>query len=162
MMVQPDWTPHPSENYRILPSLSTTPYFVVDFSCLNCFVKPFRFKMLMVSQVCLALHLRFWFVVLNHWHIPIFHRSHCFQAVQLGRTVLQFMVLSFHLNISLCVFTKMTKSMAQSLSQLGVKAFMYLNDWLIQVLDPHHSEVHRNLALDQSRLMGFLLNLIKS
>lgn len=54
---------------------SVTSSLVVDLHCLNCFIKPFKFWMLMVAQVQMVLQPEVWIVTLNlknaHWHISI-------------------------------------------------------------------------------------------
>lgn len=58
----------PDRNLTIL-------HLVVDLSCLNHFVDPYQFPMLMVAYVHLALHPSAWFATLNlesaYWHVPI-------------------------------------------------------------------------------------------
>lgn len=70
----------------------------------------------MVSHVCLALCLGSWFMVLDlanvNWHVPFDPRYCHFVTVQLGKIILQFMVLLFDLNTAPCIFIKMTKPLA--------------------------------------------------
>lgn len=96
----------PSWPYTIPKWDSSTPCLVADLSHLNRFADPIWFQMLI-----LALHPGTWFMALDlenaYWHITTAPRCHCFLAIQLGPTVLQFTEFPFHLNITPQVFTRM-------------------------------------------------------
>lgn len=59
---------------------------LVDLSCLNCFIHPSWFRILMNAQVGA------WFITLSlgnaYWNFPIDIRYRCFLAIQMGETVL--------------------------------------------------------------------------
>lgn len=97
-----------------------------------------------------------------YWHIPTDPRFHLFLDVQLGRTVLHFMVLPFGLNIVQQGFTTMMKSIALALSHLGIKIPRYFDDWLIETLDCLQCKVHMILSLQLRYHRGLLFNLAKS
>lgn len=126
--------------------------------------------MLTIAYVHLVLCLGSWFVVLdleNSYSTNTFPnqsinpRYHPFLADQLGRTSLWFMVLPNDLNIAPWVFMKMMKPVMQALAHWGIKVLMYLDSWLIQVLNHQQCEVHKDLTLQLSHQMKLLLNLTK-
>lgn len=109
------------------------PRLVVNFSRLNQLISPYRFWMLIVTQVHLALSPGVWLTTLDlenaYWHIPIAKRFRKFLAVQVLYQTLQFTVLLFGLNLAPRVFTKMMLRVSTELSRRYVNSLMYLDDY---------------------------------
>lgn len=93
--------------------VSSMPQLMMDLSCLNEFIEPFQFHMLIFCQVCLTLQLEACFATLDleraYWHIPFSPRYWQRLAIQWGDCIFQFTFLPFGLNFALRVFTKMIK-----------------------------------------------------
>lgn len=94
---------------------------VVDFSCLNCIVLIFRFKMLMARQVRMALRWGSWFTVvgLESTGMSLSTLVFCkFLVVHVGQDTCQFSVTlwTIVLYIALRVFSKLTKVVVQKLA----------------------------------------------
>lgn len=78
-----------SQEFVIPKTDSSTPGLVVDLSCLNHFIEPFKFRLLMITQAQLALCPGAWFISLNlenaYWHILTDPRYRHFLAIQTSR-----------------------------------------------------------------------------
>lgn len=72
----------------------------------------------------------------EYWHVPFHPHFNKFLTIRVEDVTLQFVVVSFALNITLRIFTKLTRDKSSSRNQLGIVILMYVNNWLITMASP--------------------------
>lgn len=113
-----------------------------------------------VAKVHLALFLNMGLTALKmenaNWLIPMNENYQKILAVQLGTDCLQLWAMLFSLNTLPKIFYKMMKPMAKTLSRLGVKVPVDLDDWLVQGEFPLSAQVTGTRCLNSLNSWDFL------
>ena len=139
---------------------------VLDLSPLNRFIRRIRFRMETAVSVREAIQSGDWATSLDlrdaYFHVLIHPRFRRWLRFTWKRRVYQFRALPFGLSLSPWVFTRVTRELALSLREQGVRLRMYLDDWLILSQSQETCHVHTQSVLLEASSLGFVLNLQKS
>ena len=139
---------------------------VLDVSRLNTSIPTFKFRMTTVNTVRQTLSQGCFLASIDlkdaYWHIPIAKRFRPFLAFSAGKSIFQFRVLPFGLNIAPRVFSKMMRPVHSRLASLGVNILMYLDDWLVMAPSERQCKEMVRITLEVGETMGLHFNLKKS
>ena len=115
---------------------------VIDLSTLNSYITTSRFRMETPQSVLAAVRQGDWMATIDlkdaYLQVPVHPRSRRFLRFSWGGSSFQFSTLCFGLSTAPQVFTRMMAPVAVAMHRLGVRLFLYLDDWLL--LAPSHRE----------------------
>jgi len=97
-----------------------------------------------------------------YFHIAVLPADRKYLRFAYDGKVYEFQVLPFGLSTAPRTFTRVVRAIAAFLKTRGVNMFQYLDDWYILGLTVERTELSRDLALQWTRDLGFLINIEKS
>ena len=97
-----------------------------------------------------------------YFHVAIRPEDRKFLRFAYNGKVYEFLVLPFGLSTAPRTFTRIVRSVAVYLKTQGVDMFQYLDDWLLFAMSLALTARSRELTLECTRRLGFLINMAKS
>ena len=138
---------------------------VIDLSTLNHFLQSPHFKMETASSIMEATSQGMWSTSLDlkdaFFHIPVAPSHRKFLRFTVDNRHYQFKALPFGLTTSPYVFTRVMRAIAGYTRTLGLKLFLYLDDWILLSESYQAAEVWMNWLLALARALGLVINLPK-
>ncbi|XP_068242295.1 uncharacterized protein [Palaemon carinicauda] len=139
---------------------------VLDVSALNVFVRKTKFTKETTKSVLTAFRKDDWMVSLDlqdaYFHSPIHPNFKKYLRFVYKEEVFQFEALCFVLSTTPQIFTKVMSNVAGMLHSRGIRASLYLNDWLLRAPSYICCLEDLQMTVNLSEELGFLIKKDKS
>ena len=139
---------------------------IINLKPLNIYIKPEKFKMENLPTILKAPIKGSWAASIDlkdaYLHVPIHPSDRKWLRFMINKQAYTFKCLPFGLSTAPRVFTRVVQEAGAFLRRLGIKIFMYLDDWLI--IDDTEEATSRAVetVLKEITQLGFIVNLEKS
>ena len=139
---------------------------ILNLRPLNRSVRPTHFRMETLHTILPLLQVGWWATSVDltdaYLHIPVHPNDRKFLTFELEGKAYAFQALPFGLSTAPRVFTRVARVFGAHLRRLGIRVYMYLDDWLIVARD-HQSAVRDTARVVQEALaFGWIINWEKS
>ena len=138
---------------------------VIDLSALNHFMDAPHFKMETTSSILEATSPDMWATSLDlkdaFFHIPIACPHRRYLRFRVDGKNYQFKALPFGLTMSPYVFTRVMKAVGAYVRTMGLRLYLYLDDWILLSESPQIAQMWMDWLLTLARALGLIVNLPK-
>ena len=139
---------------------------ILNLKPLNRYIRPKRFRMETLHSIIPMLSQGWWATSVDltdaYMHVPVHAEHRKFLAFAIEGRKYMFQALPFGLSTAPRVFTRLARIFGAHIRKLGVRIYMYLDDWLIVAPDPQTAARDTARVVREAEAFGWLINREKS